>query len=113
MDYLGAWKARREKKMVEVYGCNVISMKMESQSQSESNEMVWSNVELDHLPLIQRRKLLLSSKPSPNPASGGDPKSQNQINNEKNINTNVSVVVVKKEEQFDSQVTLLLICSIF
>lgn len=70
-------KLEKEEKMAQLNGSKVIPIK----SEQEFNDIGdWSN-ELDHLPLLQRRKLLLSGKP--------------------NTTSNVDVVVRKEYE--DSQ----------
>jgi hypothetical protein len=52
--------SKKKKKMAQLNGSKVISTK----SEQELNDIGdWSN-ELDHLPLLQRRKLLLSGKPT-------------------------------------------------
>ena len=53
-------KLEKKKKMAQLNVSKVISTK----SEQEFNDICdWSN-ELDHLPLLQRRKLLLSGKPN-------------------------------------------------
>jgi len=53
-------KLEKEEKMAQLNGSKVIPIK----SEQEFNDIGdWSN-ELDHLPLLQRRKLLLSGKPN-------------------------------------------------